>query len=65
MKLDRLFTSHIEQDPARRAMAEALIVFARRTGIGSRSHPIFIRSIGRWMRTPIRMHSTEATATAL
>jgi EAL domain-containing protein (putative c-di-GMP-specific phosphodiesterase class I) len=34
MKLDRMFTSGIENDPARRAMAEALIVFARRTGIG-------------------------------
>jgi EAL domain-containing protein (putative c-di-GMP-specific phosphodiesterase class I) len=34
MKLDRTFTSGIETDPARRAMAEALIVFARRTGIG-------------------------------
>ncbi len=34
MKLDRTFTSGIEHDPARRAMAEALIVFARRTGIG-------------------------------
>jgi EAL domain-containing protein (putative c-di-GMP-specific phosphodiesterase class I) len=34
IKLDRLFTSGIEGDPARRAMAEALIVYARRTGIG-------------------------------
>ena len=34
IKLDRLFTSGIEHDPTRRAMAEALIVFARRTGIG-------------------------------
>jgi EAL domain-containing protein (putative c-di-GMP-specific phosphodiesterase class I) len=34
IKLDRLFTSGIECDPVRRAMAEALIVFGRRTGIG-------------------------------
>lgn len=34
MKLDRLFTSGIDGDPTRRAMAEALVVFARRTGIG-------------------------------
>jgi EAL domain-containing protein (putative c-di-GMP-specific phosphodiesterase class I)/putative methionine-R-sulfoxide reductase with GAF domain len=32
IKLDRLFTAGIEADPARRAMAEALIGFARRTG---------------------------------
>ncbi|HLI58785.1 MAG TPA: EAL domain-containing protein [Solirubrobacteraceae bacterium] len=34
IKLDRLFTSGIDSDPARRAMAEALVGFAGRTGIG-------------------------------
>ena len=33
IKLDRLFTHGIENDPARRAMAEALITFARATNI--------------------------------
>jgi EAL domain-containing protein (putative c-di-GMP-specific phosphodiesterase class I) len=50
MKLDRMFTSGIESNPARRAMAEALIVFARRTGVGLVAEGIETESELRVMR---------------